>query len=360
MSPRPRRRLVVIGLALAGAGVLDAGVVSAQNPPETVEYYATDALGSVRIVFTPSGQVIGRSAYLPFGETRDQSGSLPRQRFTGQERDGEAGLDYFNARSLQMRTGRMNQPDPAFGGAMTNPQAWNRYAYVINNPLRYVDPSGAEPQDIPIHFYMSYDVTATAPPKTNSAQTSSGSGTSGGVDEVILALTLGRSAVGRAAGTLVRPHEGPSGYKKHHSADDLTLVAAMAATEKTEAYNPTPEEREALVSVVFNRAEESNSTVQELLTMPHQFQTMTATFVANVLSNGVSNAMAVNAANAVDAFGATTDATQFLVYRTVRSPSEEDLRALGQKPELGLFLQPASPPIVGTVWLFSPRRRRAQ
>jgi RHS repeat-associated protein len=143
MSMRTLRRLVVIVFALAGA--LDAGLVSAQNPPEAVEYYATDALGSVRVVFTPSGQVIGRSAYLPFGETRDQSGSLPRQRFTGQERDGEAGLDYFNARSLQMRTGRMNQPDSLFGNALTSPQRWNRYAYVDNNPLGMTDPSGLSP-----------------------------------------------------------------------------------------------------------------------------------------------------------------------------------------------------------------------
>ncbi len=60
---------------------------------------------------------------------------LPRQRFTGQERDGVAGLDDFNARSLQMRTGRMSSPDPLFGNALVNPQRWNRYAYGLNNPL---------------------------------------------------------------------------------------------------------------------------------------------------------------------------------------------------------------------------------
>jgi RHS repeat-associated protein len=151
MSMRTLRRLVVIVFALAGA--LGAGRVSAQNPPEAVEYYATDALGSVRVVFTPSGQVIGRSAYLPFGETREQTGSLPRQRFTSQERDGEAGLDYFNARSLQMRTGRMNQPDPVFANALTNPQRWNRYAYVGNNPLRMTDPTGMSPADKDGQFF---------------------------------------------------------------------------------------------------------------------------------------------------------------------------------------------------------------
>jgi RHS repeat-associated protein len=135
---------IIVLIGLAGS----AGVARAQNPPETIEYYATDALGSVRVVFTPTGQVIGRSDYLPFGDTLNQSGALPRQRFTGQERDGEAGLDYFNARSLQMRTGRMNRPDPVFGDALTNPQRWNRYAYALNNPLKYTDPTGMDAYDL--------------------------------------------------------------------------------------------------------------------------------------------------------------------------------------------------------------------
>jgi RHS repeat-associated protein len=95
-------------------------------------------------VFRPSGEVLGRSDYLPFGETLNQSGSLPRQRFTGQERDGEAGLDYFNARSLQARTGRMNGPDPLFGNVIRTPQSWNRYSYVRNQPLTLVDPTGMQ------------------------------------------------------------------------------------------------------------------------------------------------------------------------------------------------------------------------
>ena len=56
-------------------------------------------MGSVRVVFTPTGQVIGRSDYLPFGDTQEQSGMLPRQRFTGQERDGEAGCDFNGGRT---------------------------------------------------------------------------------------------------------------------------------------------------------------------------------------------------------------------------------------------------------------------
>jgi|WetSurMetagenome_2_1015567.scaffolds.fasta_scaffold42444_2 RHS repeat-associated protein len=132
-------------LLLAVGGIVGCGASAlAQAPPEIIEYYATDALGSVRVVYHGTGQVLGRSDYLPFGETLNQSGALPRQRFTGQERDGEAGLDYFNARDLQTRTGRMNVPDPLFGNAMMSPQRWNRYSYVVNNPLRATDPTGMD------------------------------------------------------------------------------------------------------------------------------------------------------------------------------------------------------------------------
>jgi RHS repeat-associated protein len=147
---RPIVRVIIVAI-IAFVGLTAApGMALAQPPPETVEYYATDALGSVRVVFTPTGQVIGRSDYLPFGDTLDQSGMLPRQRFTGQERDGVAGLDDFNARSLQMRTGRMSRPDPLFGNAPVNPQRWNAYSYVTNNPLGFVDPSGMDMVDLPV------------------------------------------------------------------------------------------------------------------------------------------------------------------------------------------------------------------
>jgi len=62
---------------------------------------------------------------------------------TQKERDNESGLDYFGARYYGSNLGRFTSPDPLFAsGRATSPQTWNRYAYVLNNPLRLIDPNG--------------------------------------------------------------------------------------------------------------------------------------------------------------------------------------------------------------------------
>jgi RHS repeat-associated protein len=75
--------------------------------------------------------------------------------FTGKERDGNTGLDYFGARYFSGAQGRFTSPDPMmhpsesqFGqeGFLSDPQRWNKYAYALNNPLRNIDPDGYETQ----------------------------------------------------------------------------------------------------------------------------------------------------------------------------------------------------------------------
>jgi len=68
---------------------------------------------------------------------------LQNYKFTGKERDAESGLDNFGARYDASSLGRFMTPDPLLNsGRPGNPQTWNRYAYVLNNPLRFTDPTG--------------------------------------------------------------------------------------------------------------------------------------------------------------------------------------------------------------------------
>jgi RHS repeat-associated protein len=112
----------------------------------TFEYYALDALGSVRVVFDATGAIKARADYEPFGSPIPSSttGPLPREQFTGQQRDSEVGLDYFGARFYHATHGRMLSVDPLYMGAVGDPQRWNRYAHVLNSPLNALDPDGRQ------------------------------------------------------------------------------------------------------------------------------------------------------------------------------------------------------------------------
>jgi RHS repeat-associated protein len=114
--------------------------------PEEVVYYHLDAVGSVRMTTTPTGSVIARYDFLPFGEAWVPPANPDTRQYAGKERDAETGLDYFGARYYASQTGRFTTIDPVLDQqkALFDPQQWNRYAYARNNALRYIDPDGAE------------------------------------------------------------------------------------------------------------------------------------------------------------------------------------------------------------------------
>ena len=127
--------------------LLPAQPASAQSG-QVLEYYHLDALGSLRAVTNQNGDVIARHDFLPFGEEYPGPQVTARERklFTGKERDAETGLDYFGARYYEARIGRFTTVDPVTNleGSLVDPRKWNRYAYVLNNPLRYIDKDGRE------------------------------------------------------------------------------------------------------------------------------------------------------------------------------------------------------------------------
>ena len=122
--------------------------VAAETTGTRVEYYHLDALGSVRVVTNASGQVVRRHDFTPFGEEVAPTYPSPeRKLFTEQGRDPETALDYFGARYYRADVGGFTTVDPELNvkDALVEPQRWNRYAYVTNNPLKYTDPDGKNP-----------------------------------------------------------------------------------------------------------------------------------------------------------------------------------------------------------------------
>jgi len=84
--------------------------------------------------------------YYPYGGEEEDYCAVVQQnyKFTGKERDSESGLDYFNARHYGSSLGRFMQADPftVTPARIPDPQQLNLYAYVRNNPLKHVDPTG--------------------------------------------------------------------------------------------------------------------------------------------------------------------------------------------------------------------------
>jgi RHS repeat-associated protein len=115
-------------------------------PANVVHYYFHDHLNSTSIVTDGSGNIENESDYYPYGgEMVISSGDTNRYKFTGKERDAESNLDYFGARHYASSLGRYMRPDDPFADQHPgDPQSWNLYSYVRNNPLNATDPSGHE------------------------------------------------------------------------------------------------------------------------------------------------------------------------------------------------------------------------
>lgn len=161
----PRRAKRSLGLT-SGARIEPDAMVTAPmtrlgyyaDPPWVVLNLYTDHLGSVRAVVRQGTSTVERHDYFPFGEEITPTLSDSTHRYTGHERDMESGLDYMLARYLSSSLARSISTDPAsyeeFDDAgqaamLRSPQRWNRYSYVLNNPVRFVDPDGRVVQTTP-------------------------------------------------------------------------------------------------------------------------------------------------------------------------------------------------------------------
>ncbi|WP_229390883.1 DUF2341 domain-containing protein [Methanosarcina sp. DH2] len=111
----------------------------AKQTSEGMKWYLSDHLGSTSLMVDENGLDVERTDYFPYGQVR--SGGLEKYGFTGQENDVDTGLMYYGARYYSPEYSIFVQPDTMLPDPY-NPQALNRYAYALNNPVKYTDPSG--------------------------------------------------------------------------------------------------------------------------------------------------------------------------------------------------------------------------
>ena len=127
---------------------LPGGAKAIYNSSGTLAYFRhSDWLGSSRLTSTATKptSMYSSTAYAPFGESQAaQTSGTADASFTGQDQDTVSSLYDFPARRYSPSQGRWISPDPLGRGAVTlaNPQSWNRYAYVMNNPIAHTDPTG--------------------------------------------------------------------------------------------------------------------------------------------------------------------------------------------------------------------------
>lgn len=106
----------------------------------TVKYQHTDLLGSPVAVTDPARTVLQRSEYEPYGAVLNR----PAQDgvgYTGHVSDAQTGLVYMQQRYYDEEIGRFLSVDPIEANSLTG-EGFNRYAYALNSPYRFVDPDG--------------------------------------------------------------------------------------------------------------------------------------------------------------------------------------------------------------------------
>ena len=133
---------------LIRAGSVVIAVHTSDNSSASTTYLHRDHLSSITARTDANGQITERLSFGPWGERRNatdwntavSTASDPRG-YTGHEHLDDLNLIHMNGRVYSAKLGRMLSPDPETQ-APEDGQNYNRYAYVFNNPLKNIDPSG--------------------------------------------------------------------------------------------------------------------------------------------------------------------------------------------------------------------------
>lgn len=121
-------------------------LLASKSNNEELTYYIQDHLGSNMKVI--NGMLEAQNnKYYAYGETETTGETENNYKYTGKELDDETGLYYYGARYYKPELGRFVQAD-ALRGGIQDPGSLNRYTYVKNNPLKYIDPTGNDWEEL--------------------------------------------------------------------------------------------------------------------------------------------------------------------------------------------------------------------
>ena len=113
-----------------------------------IYYYHNDHLGNPVAITNEDGEVVWKADYEPFGEIFNEEEIEIGNKFgyNTKELNKNTNLLYYGARYYDPGIGRFTTADTV-KGSLGAPQSLNRYTYTLNNPLKYIDPSGNEEND---------------------------------------------------------------------------------------------------------------------------------------------------------------------------------------------------------------------
>lgn len=122
-------------------------------PERLIRYQLGNHLGSVSLELDDQAKIISYEEYYPYGSTsyqavRSQIETPKRYRYTGKERDEETGFYYHGARYYAPWLGRWINCDPRVFREIEHP-----YAFVVNNPIKFIDPDGADEKQPSVGTY---------------------------------------------------------------------------------------------------------------------------------------------------------------------------------------------------------------
>ena len=131
----------------AGGRAVAAATQASSSAPLVVSYLHDDALGSVESITAGDASVVGGRHFDVFGDSRGAIANVAQEPYgyTGQEQDPELGLVNMHGRMYDPRLGQFMSPDPEIQSPYG--QGLNRFAYVFNSPMNYIDPSGFSAED---------------------------------------------------------------------------------------------------------------------------------------------------------------------------------------------------------------------